>query len=80
MMTAAQTLAEFAVKLQFEKIPQAVVESAKDCVIDIVGVCAFGSGLRILRLCHAATQIAPPSATCCWRSVRATARLTVVPM
>ena len=43
MMTAAQTLADFAVKLQFEQIPQAVVERAKDCVIDIVGVCAFGS-------------------------------------
>jgi 2-methylcitrate dehydratase PrpD len=43
MMTAAQTLADFAVRLQFEKIPQAVVERAKDCIIDIVGVCAFGS-------------------------------------
>jgi 2-methylcitrate dehydratase PrpD len=43
MTTAAQTLADFAVKLQFEQIPQAVVERAKDCVIDIVGVCAFGS-------------------------------------
>ena len=43
MMTAAQTLADFAVKLQFKQIPQAVVERAKDCVIDIVGVCAFGS-------------------------------------
>jgi 2-methylcitrate dehydratase PrpD len=42
-MTAAQTLADFAVKLQFEQIPQAVVERAKDCIIDIVGVCAFGS-------------------------------------
>jgi len=43
MMTAAQTLADFAVKLQFKQIPQAVVERTKDCVIDIVGVCAFGS-------------------------------------
>jgi 2-methylcitrate dehydratase PrpD len=43
MMTAAQTLADFAVKLQFEQIPQAVAERAKDCLIDIVGVCAFGS-------------------------------------
>jgi 2-methylcitrate dehydratase PrpD len=43
MMTAAQALADFAVKLQFEQIPQAVVERAKDCIIDIVGVCAFGS-------------------------------------
>ena len=43
MMTAAQTLADFAVKLQFEQIPQAVAERAKDCIIDIVGVCAFGS-------------------------------------
>jgi 2-methylcitrate dehydratase PrpD len=43
MMTAAQTLADFAVKLQFEQIPQTIVECAKDCIIDIVGVCAFGS-------------------------------------
>jgi 2-methylcitrate dehydratase PrpD len=43
MMTAAQALADFAVKLQFEQIPQVVVERAKDCIIDIVGVCAFGS-------------------------------------
>jgi hypothetical protein len=28
---------------------QTVVESAKDCIIDIVGVCAFGSGLRIFK-------------------------------
>jgi len=43
MMTAGQTLADFAVKLQFDQIPHEVVERAKDCVIDIVGVCAFGS-------------------------------------
>jgi 2-methylcitrate dehydratase PrpD len=43
MMTAAQTLADFAVKLDYEQIPPAVVERAKDCIIDIVGVCAFGS-------------------------------------
>jgi 2-methylcitrate dehydratase PrpD len=43
MATAAQTLADFAVKLQFEQIPQDVVERAKDCIIDIAGVCAFGS-------------------------------------
>ena len=42
-MTAARTLADFAVGLQFEQIPTAVTERAKDCVIDIVGVCAFGS-------------------------------------
>ena len=43
MITAAQTLADFAVTLRFEQIPQAVVECAKDCIIDIAGVCAFGS-------------------------------------
>jgi 2-methylcitrate dehydratase PrpD len=43
MVTAAQTLADFATRLQFEQIPGAVVELAKDCVIDSVGVCAFGS-------------------------------------
>jgi 2-methylcitrate dehydratase PrpD len=43
MTTAAQTLADFAVKLDFDRIPQSVAERAKDCIIDIVGVCSFGS-------------------------------------
>jgi 2-methylcitrate dehydratase PrpD len=42
-MTAAQTLADFTVNLQFDKIPPTVIERAKECIIDIVGVCAFGS-------------------------------------
>ena len=45
MTTAAQTLAEFAVGLEFDRIPSAVAERAKDCVIDIVGVCTYGSAL-----------------------------------
>ncbi len=45
MATVAQTLAEFAVGLQFQRIPPAVIERAKDCVIDTVGVCTYGSTL-----------------------------------
>ena len=41
----AHTLAEFAVGLKFENIPSAVVERAKDCMIDTVGVCTYGSTL-----------------------------------
>jgi 2-methylcitrate dehydratase PrpD len=44
-MTAARTLAEFATGLTFEQIPREVVERAKDCAIDTVGACVFGSEL-----------------------------------
>ncbi|HKA43415.1 MAG TPA: MmgE/PrpD family protein [Burkholderiales bacterium] len=43
--TAARRLAEFAVGLTYEKIPPEVIERAKDCVIDTVGACVFGSQL-----------------------------------
>ena len=42
-MTAAHTLAEFAVNLKYDSIPPEVIERAKDCIIDTVGACAFGS-------------------------------------
>ena len=42
-MTAAHTLAEFAVNLKYEDIPPEVLERAKDCIIDTVGACIFGS-------------------------------------
>ena len=45
MTTAAHTLAEFAVNLSYERIPPEVIERAKDCVIDTVGACVFGSQL-----------------------------------
>jgi 2-methylcitrate dehydratase PrpD len=45
MTTAAQTLAEFATHLQYDRIPAAVIERAKACVIDTVGACTYGSTL-----------------------------------
>jgi 2-methylcitrate dehydratase PrpD len=45
MTTASQALAEFAVNLSYERIPPEVVERAKDCVIDTVAACVFGSQL-----------------------------------
>jgi len=45
MMSAAHALAEFAVGLEYERIPGEVLERAKDCVIDTVGACVFGSQL-----------------------------------
>ncbi|MBI4205751.1 MAG: MmgE/PrpD family protein [Betaproteobacteria bacterium] len=45
MKTAAQTLAEFAVGLEYDQIPAEVIERAKDCVIDTVAACVFGSKL-----------------------------------
>ena len=44
-VTAAQTLAEFATRLQYESIPADVIERAKACVIDTVGACTYGSTL-----------------------------------
>jgi len=40
--TAAQTLAAYAAGLTFEAIPTAVVERAKDCVLDTVAVATYG--------------------------------------
>ncbi len=45
MMNVSQALAEFAVGLSYEQIPPEVVERAKDCLIDTVGACVFGSQL-----------------------------------
>src|SRR3954468_6105412 len=45
MTTAAQTLAQFAINLQYENIPGEVIERAKACVIDTVGACTYGSTL-----------------------------------
>ncbi|HKU72045.1 MAG TPA: MmgE/PrpD family protein [Burkholderiales bacterium] len=41
--TASQTLSEFAAKLRYEDIPPEVIERAKDCIIDTVGACTYGS-------------------------------------
>ena len=45
MTSASQTLAEFAVGLSYDRIPAEVIERAKDCMIDTVGACVFGSQL-----------------------------------
>lgn len=45
MTTAAQTLAEFAVNLAYERIPREVLERTKDCLIDTVGACVYGAEL-----------------------------------
>ena len=45
MTSASQTLVEFAVGLSYDRIPAEVIERAKDCMIDTVGACVFGSQL-----------------------------------
>ncbi|MGH8647832.1 MAG: MmgE/PrpD family protein, partial [Burkholderiales bacterium] len=45
MTEASQALAEFAVSLNYDRIPAQVIERAKDCVIDTVGACVYGSQL-----------------------------------
>jgi len=45
MATAAQTLAEFATQLQYDRIPADVIDRAKASVIDTVGACTYGSTL-----------------------------------
>lgn len=43
MPTSAQVLGKFAAELAFDDIPPAAVRRAKDCIVDMVGVSAFGS-------------------------------------
>jgi 2-methylcitrate dehydratase PrpD len=45
MTDASRKLAEFAVGLDWERIPPEVIERAKDCVIDTVAACVYGSQL-----------------------------------
>src|SRR5512146_529523 len=45
MTYASEALARYAVSLKYEDIPAEVIERAKDCVIDTVGACMFGSQL-----------------------------------
>ena len=50
MSTSAETLARFAAELKFEDIPQPVVQRAKDCITDTLGVCTFGAALPWSRM------------------------------
>jgi len=45
MTFASQQLAQYAVELKYDGLPAAVLERAKDCVIDTVGACVFGAEL-----------------------------------
>lgn len=56
MTTPAQTLGRFAAELKYESIPSEVAERAKDCIIDTVGVCTFGSRLPWSRMVAAYAQ------------------------
>jgi len=60
-MTAAHTLAEFAVNLKYEDIPPEVLERAKDCIIDTVGACTFGAQMPWTQIVieHAKRNSAP---------------------
>jgi 2-methylcitrate dehydratase PrpD len=48
--TAARTLAEFAVGLDYEVIPNAAIDRAKTCIIDTVGAMTFGASLPWSRI------------------------------
>ena len=50
MTSAARTLAEFAVGLDYEVIPHDVVDRAKTCIIDTVGAMTFGADLPWSRI------------------------------
>src|ERR671917_2354808 len=50
MTSAARLLAEFAVGLKYEVIPQAAIERAKTCIIDTVGAMTFGANLPWSRI------------------------------
>jgi 2-methylcitrate dehydratase PrpD len=42
-MNATQRLARFAVDLNYRRIPATVIERAKDCILDTLAVCLYGS-------------------------------------
>ncbi len=48
--SASRILAEFAVGLTWDRIPPEVIERAKDCIIDTVGACVYGSQLPWSRI------------------------------
>jgi len=48
--TAARTLAEFAIGLNYENIPAAARERARQCIIDTTGAALFGSRLPWSRI------------------------------
>jgi 2-methylcitrate dehydratase PrpD len=50
MSKETETLAAFAVDLAYEDIPPAVVERAKDCIIDTIGAAIYGSSLPWSRI------------------------------
>ena len=50
MTPAARTLAEFAVGLQYDVIPNAAIDRAKTCIIDTVGAMTFGADLPWSRI------------------------------
>lgn len=50
MTPAARALAEFAVGLNYEVIPNAVIDRAKTCIIDTVGAMTFGTDLPWSRI------------------------------
>jgi 2-methylcitrate dehydratase PrpD len=50
MTTAARTLAEFAVGLRYEVIPNAAIDRAKTCIIDTIGAMTFGADLPWSRI------------------------------
>jgi len=45
MTTAAQTLAQFAADLTFDRIPAQVIARAKTCITDTIAAATFGAGL-----------------------------------
>jgi 2-methylcitrate dehydratase PrpD len=50
MSTAAEILAKYATELTFSDIPSHVIERAKDCIINTVGISAFGAQMPWSRM------------------------------
>src|SRR4029077_1897879 len=50
MSTAAQTLGKFAAELDVRDVPPAVLDRAKDCIIDTIAVATFGAHLPWSRI------------------------------
>ncbi|MDA0655208.1 MAG: MmgE/PrpD family protein [Proteobacteria bacterium] len=61
MLTKTQELAKFASELTYDQIPPEVIELTKDCIIDTIAACTFGSELPWSKMviAHATTTSGP---------------------
>jgi len=51
--SCSQQIADFVYRTNYECLPGAVVDKAKQCFIDSIGVSLYGASFEASRICHA---------------------------